>query len=867
MTGLPFAFLNPFVLFGLISLPVLWFILRFLPPAPKKIFLPTARFLLGLNTNQTTPDTAPWWLILLRLSILASLILAFAGPIYNPQKPMAGSGPLRLVFDNGWASAQTWNLQIAKAEDVLQNAITSNRPVLLQFTATKSVNNFIRADQALEQIRSIEPQSWPGNPAALKTDQKAETIWISSGLSENGFQKTAEDFTANGLTVFLPDLKDRPGILRGASGDTANALVTIETVSGGGERSLTVQGFDARNRLINQLKTTVSGQTGGENIIDESGLFADKPVAQWKVPNFAGAGGILLNNTGRGTGLIGIVSQVKTDQPNDFSDASFYLTRAAEPFAKIESGSIEELIKKNCTVLVLPDIASFSPATLAALEKWIKSGGVALRFGGKSMSEADNVLIPVPLKTGLRSLSGDLTWEQPLKVSQFTKTSPFANTAIPDISVERQLLAEPSADLESHVWAKLSDGTPFITARSDGRGLIILVHTTATPDWSDFVLSGFYVSFLKEILELSSLPDKSAPTASQLQPSLVFNGWGQLVKPGADVKSMTKAELETLEPSAEHPPGFYGDTLRKFPFNLGDHIANLNPVWALPQGANSESLNITAKEQKLSTFFFLLAAILFLIDWLLLIISTRLTGFRLAAVIVLCLLPVKAHAQSDMDRASSIHLACIKTTDDRLCLNALHNLSVALKMRTSIELGDPVIVDLEKDDLSFYPLLYWPVDTQQTLTPKAREAFSNYIGKGGMVLIDTRDGAYSTSQIMPSPAVSHLREMLQGIEIPPLKPASANHVLFKSFYLLNLYPEYNLVGKIWVEEDSLPPEEELSSVLIRGEDWIQHWGFPQSQTEGEMSTRFGINLMIYALTGNYKSDQVHMKAILERMGH
>lgn len=865
MTGFPLIFLNPFVLFGLISLPVLWFILRFLPPTPKKIFLPTARFLLGLNANQTTPDTAPWWLILLRLSILASLILAFAGPIYNPQKPMAGSGPLRLVFDNGWASAQTWKLQTDKAEEVLQNAITSNRPVQLQLTASKPDTNLVRADQALERIRSLEPQSWPGNPANLKFDDKLETIWISSGLAETGFQKAAETFAENGLTVFLPDMKDRPGLLRGASPEISNSLVRIETVSGGGERSVAVQGFDARHQLVNQIKTTISGQSGGEDLIDEGGLFTNKSVQQWKVPNFAGAGGIYLSDTGHGSGLIGIVTQTKQTEPSDFSDAFFYISRAAEPFAKIESGPVEDLIKKNCTVIVLPDIASFTPTTMATLEKWMKSGGVVLRFGGKSMSEADNVLIPVPLKTGLRSLSGDLTWEQPLKLTQFTKTSPFADMAIPDVSVERQLLAEPSADLENHVWAKLSDGTPFVTAKGEGRGLLILVHTTATPDWSDFVLSGFYVTFLKEIVELSSLPDKSAAPSSQLQPLLVFNGWGQLVKPDADVKSLSRTELETLDPSADHPPGFYGDSIRKLPFNLGDHIANLDPIGALPSGAKSESLNSPAKEQKLATLFFALAALLFLIDWLILVISARITGFRTAALILLCFIPSTAKA-NDIDRAASIHLACIKTSDDKLCLNALDKLSFALKTRTSVELGDPVIVDLEKDDLSFYPLLYWPVDTQQTLSPKAREAFSNYIGKGGMVLIDTRDGAYETSQVLPSPAVRHLREMLQGIQIPPLKPAPKNHVLFKSFYLLNLYPEHNLVGKIWVEEDSLPPEEELSSILITGEDWIQHWGYPQGPLDEEMSNRFGINLAIYALTGNYKSDQVHMKSILERMG-
>ena len=196
----------------------------------------------------------------------------------------------------------------------------------------------------------------------------------------------------------------------------------------------------------------------------------------------------------------------------------------------------------------------------------------------------------------------------------------------------------------------------------------------------------------------------------------------------------------------------------------------------------------------------------------------------------------------------------------------MEEVSSVVKTRTSAEIGDAVIVDLENDDLSFYPILYWPVDAAQSISAKARQNLAGYLAKGGMVLIDTKDGAYTPGQIVPSPNVMKLRENLQGIDIGPLRPAPANHVLFKSFYLLNFAPEYDLTGKLWVGEDSAPPEEKLSSVIITGEDWMHRWAYPQNRTDHEMADRFGVNLVIYAMTGNYKSDQVHMKAILERMG-
>ncbi len=863
MSGFPFAFLNPWILTSLAALPVLWFILRFMPPLPKKTFLPTARFLIGLSNNQTTPDTAPWWLILLRLLILACLIFAFAAPVYNPQKPSDSSGPLRLVFDNGWASAQVWDKQTAKADEILQNAASANRPVQLLFTATKNDNSFIRADQALARIRSAEPQSWPGDPLSLSNKDKAETIWISSGIAENEFYKAAENFAKNGLTVYMPEMKDRPALLRKA--DAPNSVISVETISGSGEKSINLQAFDAKGKLINQMRADVTGQSGGMDIIDDANLFTGKTIYQWKAPSVAGTGGVYLADISKGNASIGIDSKTTPGSP-DFSDASFYLSRALENVAKIENGSIDDLIKKNVPVILLPDISSFSPQTLTALEKWIEAGGILLRFGGNNMSEADNALVPVPLRTGLRSLSGDMTWTKALKLSEFTKSSPFAGMALPDVTVEKQLLAEPSADLDKHVWAKLSDGTPFITAKPQGSGMIVLVHSTATPDWSDFVLSGFYVTFLKEILELSSLPDKSITSSASLQPSSVFDGWGRLIRPSGDIRSMTRNELTTLLPSEKNPPGIYTDGVRKFAFNLGDRLPPLDAIGALPANATSESLTVITQEKQLSSHLFLLAIILFLLDWLILFLSTRSRSFKLAAVILLLFVPLPVQAQNNVNRAESVHLACVKTSNDEACLKALQKLSAQIKMRTSIEMGDPVIADLDKDDLSFYPFLYWPIDPQSPNSPAMKENLKNYLNMGGMVLIDTRDGAYDTSQIIASPAVTRLRELLQGVDIPPLKPATKDHVLFKSFYLLNLYPEYDLTGKIWIEDASLPPEEKLSSVLITGEDWLSHWAYSSDMTDEEMSYRFGINLVMYSLTGNYKSDQVHMKAILERMG-
>ena len=41
---------------------------------------------------------------------------------------------------------------------------------------------------------------------------------------------------------------------------------------------------------------------------------------------------------------------------------------------------------------------------------------------------------------------------------------------------------------------------------------------------------------------------------------------------------------------------------------------------------------------------------------------------------------------------------------------------------------------------------------------------------------------------------------------------------------------------------------------------------PGGERQREMAYRFGVNVVMYALIGNYKSDQVHLRFILERLG-
>ena len=130
IAGVPLAFAEPLVLLGLLSLPVLWWLLRLVPPRPRRIDFPPTRMLFDIAPKEETPARTPWWLTLLRLTLATLVILAAAGPLWNP--PVAttsASVPLVLLIDDGFAAASTWDARMRTTEDLIARADADGRGV------------------------------------------------------------------------------------------------------------------------------------------------------------------------------------------------------------------------------------------------------------------------------------------------------------------------------------------------------------------------------------------------------------------------------------------------------------------------------------------------------------------------------------------------------------------------------------------------------------------------------------------------------------------------------------------------------------------------------------------------------------------
>ncbi|MCD8570288.1 MAG: BatA domain-containing protein [Alphaproteobacteria bacterium] len=210
-------FTQPLLLFALAGLPVLWFLLRVMPPRPRVIVLPSLRFLEGLLPEKTSPSHTPWWILLLRLLILALVILALSGPVMNPSAGLESDKPLRLVIDNGWSAAPVWDAQLREADNLIAQAERANIPVLLLTTAAVSAPEaqdpprLMAAAEARSTIKGIAPRPWDTDYLSLiprieaMSDQEFQSVWLSDGIAHRGFDGLAKALAAKrSVSLFHP---------------------------------------------------------------------------------------------------------------------------------------------------------------------------------------------------------------------------------------------------------------------------------------------------------------------------------------------------------------------------------------------------------------------------------------------------------------------------------------------------------------------------------------------------------------------------------------------------------------------------------------------------------------------------------------
>jgi len=226
---------------------------------------------------------------------------------------------------------------------------------------------------------------------------------------------------------------------------------------------------------------------------------------------------------------------------------------------------------------------------------------------------------------------------------------------------------------------------------------------------------------------------------------------------------------------------------------------------------------------------------------------------------------------------------------DEMSRQGLIGLGKFLVERTAVEPGEPFAVNILNDEIAFFPILYWPVLANARPLPEATlTKIDAYMKQGGMIIFDTKDYGQGapTGFSFRNEGGTPLQRLLGNLDIPRLEPVPEHHVLTKSFYLLRSFPGRWEGGQLWVEAEAPRDSDQgrqarrvdgVSSLLITSNDFAAAWArdergqylyptVPGGERQREMALRTGVNIVMYALTGNYKADQVHVPALLERLG-
>jgi len=967
------TFLNPWLLAALASLPLIYWLLKTVPPRPRQIAFPPTRILTELKNQEKTPAKTPWWLLLMRLAAAAFVIFALAGPVYDPsqEKALKGDGPVAIVVDNSWASSAHWADRVGMIERFINQAESQKRSIVLVPTALSAKSEGLKLlgpNEARTLARAITPQPFAPDYAVAINQTKsvlesaaskgASIVWMHDGIAHGKagtrFGLALAELAAGGAFITLDIAKDKQPIgVVGSVGENGKLQATLLRPDGTTQAG-SVIALSARSERLAETQFQLTPGETSKTVSFELPLELRNQVARIEVTGEKSAAAINLLDGRSHWQRVGLISGGGQEQAQPILSPLYYVEKALKPFAEIVrstdanlAASLDDLLSQNITILVLTDIGRLPEGVSEQVSNWLNKGGVLVRFAGPRMEKGGDDLLPVPLRIGGRTLGGALSWSTPQPLASFDSESLFHGLEPQkDVTVQRQVLADPARmSSDVRVLARLKDGTPLVTAKPTGQGQVILFHVTANSDWSNLPISGLFVDMLRRITTLGTLSaaaqsstkgeTTSDSTDSQpntpratLAPVETLDGFGVLQSPPPTAEALDTSKLIGLAPSLAHPPGYYGSPGSPRAVNILNPKSTLKPLDI--SAANPETRSYKNQAAVTLKPWVLLAALALLFADILAVFFLQLGGLRsgnllgsaksTSASLTVALLttlafnttlptPVAAQTPlplpqaSDAERpttpdaigqmaTSKVTFGYVLTGDpktDTISRQGLEGLVRVLTVRTAVEPGSPIGVDIEKDEIAFYPILYWPVlASAEPIATAALGKIDAFMKQGGMIIFDTRDYGSGLPSGVPLSGESGtaLQRLLGRLDLPRVEPVPEDHVLTKSFYLLRSFPGRWDGGQLWVEaESSVAAGDQkkarradgVTSIMISSNDLAAAWALdkrgrglyptvPGGEEQREMAFRTGVNIVMHALTGNYKADQVHVPSLLERLG-
>jgi hypothetical protein len=869
------TFASPWLLAATLALPALWWLIRHAPPPPRATRLPSIVLLRQLPGLPPVARRPPWWLAALRLGAVVLAILGLAGPAWRSAGAPPPAGPVALVIDNGWLAAGGFERLRAAARRELA-ALPPGTRVALVPTAPSPDGRIpagaaplVARDAALAALDALAAQPWAGDRAAAagRIPAGARLVWVADGQETPDAARLRR---AGGRVVVEPPLAPViTGVERRAEG-LAVALMLPPGVEVGGVRA---RALDARGRTLAEAPSGAPSTRGRAEILLDLPPEVMARAAVLTLTPQAGAAGRHLLGAAAARPRVALVDGAAGEGTPPLERGAFYLRRALEPHAEVATRTLDEAARGTEPLIVTADAPVAAGPLAERLRARVRAGAVMVAFAGPVTAARGSALAPAPLAPAARALGGVLSWGEPQSLGGTAATTPLAGLGAPDLRVGRQLLARAEAPGVQR-WAWLADGTPLVTARREGAGLLVLVHTSAAPDWSNLPLTGALEALLARLTPLATNP-QALDIAPGRPWRLVqaMDGQGALAAPTVP-RRLADADWVSAGIGPEAPPGLWRAGALTRARNLSDGPAGPGFAFAPLDTAGLERARAAA-EQRLGPWLLAAALALLALDGALAAWrgrgqgrpAARVTGAlprrhrwgALLAALGLAAAPAASQAQPGWiglpppaSQQAPVALGFVPTGNaarDAATRQALATIAETLTRRTAVRAGTPEAVRPGRDRLGRFPLLWWPVAAP--LAPEAAAAARAYLAAGGLILFDTAglDPASANAALAP-------------LALPPLEPLEPAHVIARAFYALR---EPAPLGGLWVEAGTRGESGRVAGVLLapQGLPALAGGADPAAR---EMAARLGVNLVLYALTGTYKADQVHSRALLDRLG-
>lgn len=865
-----------------------------------------------LVNEESVAQTCPLWLRILRIVAVAAAILACSQPIVRPTNAQIDSDtPLVILLDGSWAGAPNWEQSVDFANELLDEAQRMGRltSVISLTDESADVSTFQPAGQQKSVLLNLSPMPWKPDGDRNTTVMQSElnmdfdTYWISDGLKFDGQEKLSEFLGGRGEVFVIGGNQPVYGILPVKFlFETVRVPVVRSIADDAAEIVVEAVGNELSGREVTLARTIAAFSADSIEAVAEFRVPLEIAyrIQYFRIQEISSAGAVSLVAGGATLNRVALFAGRDSSASGRLLSQLHFLRSALKDTAELIETDLIDAIATDPGMIILADVANLSEEENASLVSYVSEGGLLVHFAGPRLASSDfgrqeEVLFPVRLR-GSRTVGGSMSWRTARGIKPFASDSPFFGLTIPDdVEVTAQLLAQPSPDLSQYVLAELDDGTPLVTSKQVEDGRVVMFHVTANAEWSTLPLSGLMPAMLNRLSVSERLPQGVFPDRSEelmWKPVRILDAGGTLNS--IEGVAAIEGEVVTQQPAdSRHPPGFYASGELSAAVGALSSVEEIQPAVFPPNFQRIDAFR--AAGMRLDGILIALAILLFAVDA---IASVWLSGrlFKAAAIaslVAVVLSTPESIGAQDPDRIAlqavrQTSLAYVMTGSaniDSGITAGLKGLGEQLKLRTTVVLGEPLGIDPSSDELGYFPLIYWPVGkTDFSLSRAAVRNLNSYLRNGGMIIVDTADAGYGG--LLSGGSEGQMSQLVNRLDIPSLQPVPQNHVLTRSFYIISEFPG-RYEGDVWVEAGvhsglAMPEtgdrvNDGVTPIVVGGNDWVSAWaqtdngislfstGFGwEGDNRREMAVRFGVNLVMHALTGHYKSDQLQLEALSKK---